>query len=140
MLLKSETKQLYIFAGQRNKDYLGDFYVYDINSDSVIDMVFDCSKHGGPDAGFTQRSTIDEDLGEIYVLSGLMREKQTNQDTFKNSFWVYNIKKERWTKVYSNENVDAAYWNRMQNQEPCPRYAHQLVYDPETKVMTSVSH
>lgn len=31
----------------------------------------------GPDAGFTQRATLDPSLGEMYVYSGLMRERVT---------------------------------------------------------------
>lgn len=36
--------------------------------------------------------------------------------------------------VYSNDNTGDLYWNRMQNVEPVPRYAHQLVYDHVKKV------
>ncbi|TPX71748.1 hypothetical protein SpCBS45565_g00878 [Spizellomyces sp. 'palustris'] len=133
MLLNPRTRELYIFAGQRNKDYLSDFYVYEIDTDTVHETSRDYSKQGGPDAGFTQRATIDSDLGEFYVLSGLMREKNTTQETVKNSFWVYNIRKDRWTKVYQNENTGSAYWSSMADKEPCPRFAHQLVYDPKRK-------
>ena len=47
-------------------------------------MSKDASKNGGPDAGFTQRATIDLDMNEIYLLSGLVREKITSQETVKN--------------------------------------------------------
>ena len=131
-------------------------------------MSRDVSKNGGPDAGFTQRATIDLDQNEIYLLSGLVREKITSQETVKNrcdrrrhcngraparpshipprivcvfllfsfgySFWVYNTKTEQWSKVYHNENADANYWLRMEALEPCPRFAHQLVYDYTTKI------
>ncbi|KAJ3154115.1 Muskelin 1, intracellular mediator containing kelch motif [Geranomyces michiganensis] len=133
MLLNPATRELYIFAGQRNKDYLSDFYVYEIDTDTVHEVSRDYSKQGGPDAGFTQRATIDPDLGEFFVLSGLMREKNTTQETVKNSFWVYSIRKDRWTKVYQNENTGTAYWTSMADKEPCPRFAHQLVYDPKRK-------
>jgi N-acetylneuraminic acid mutarotase len=95
----------------------------------------DCSKIGGPDVGFTQRATIDPNLNELYIFSGLMREKSSSQDTAKNIFWVYNIQKNHWSKVYHNENTDDAYWAKMHTIEPCPRFAHQLVYDPKTKVI-----
>ncbi|KAI9001723.1 Muskelin N-terminus-domain-containing protein [Gaertneriomyces semiglobifer] len=133
MLFNPITRELYVFAGQRNKDYLSDFYVYEIDTDTVHEVSRDYSKQGGPDAGFTQRATIDTDLGEFFVLSGLMREKNSSQETVKNSFWVYNIKKDRWTKVYQNENTGSAYWSTMADREPCPRFAHQLVYDPKRK-------
>lgn len=134
MLFNAKERQLYIFAGQRHKDYLSDFYIYDIDTDTVHELSRDYSKQGGPDAGFTQRATLDVDEGEFYVLSGLMKEKNTSQETVKNSFWVYNIAKEKWSRVYLNENTDAQYWTRMASIEPCPRFAHQLVYDPRHKV------
>jgi hypothetical protein len=92
-------------------------------------MSRDSSKNGGPDAGFTQRATIDLDLEEFFVFSGLMREKNSSIETVKNTLWVYSIRKDRWTKVYQNENVGEAYWKEMADKEPCPRFAHQLVYD-----------
>lgn len=132
MLLDPTTRLLYIFAGQRHKDYWSDLHAYNLDSDCVIELSQNYSKEGGPDAGFTQRATIDVEVGEFYVLSGLMREK--GLDTVKNSFWVYDIKKARWRRVYQNENVDAEYWKTMGEIEPCPRFAHQLVYDSLNKV------
>lgn len=38
-------KQLYIYAGQRNKDYLSDFYLYDIASNTFKEICHDTSKH-----------------------------------------------------------------------------------------------
>ncbi|KAJ3357343.1 Muskelin 1, intracellular mediator containing kelch motif [Kappamyces sp. JEL0680] len=132
MLFNHDTREIYIFAGQRHKDFLADFYVYNLDTDSITELSRDYSKSGGPDAGFTQRATIDVGLGEFYVLSGLMREKNSLSET-KNAFWVYSIKKNKWLKVYENENVGADYWSQMGHQEPRPRFAHQLVYDPIRK-------
>ena len=134
MLFNHRTNQLYIFAGQRQKDYLSDYYIYDIATDTVIEMSRDSSKNGGPDAGFTQRATIDVDLDEFYVFSGLMREKNSTTETVKNSLWVYNIRKDKWSKVYQNENTGESYWKEMAEVEPCPRFAHQLVYDDMNKI------
>jgi hypothetical protein len=131
MILNPLTRELYIFAGQRNKDYLSDFYIYDIDNDSVFEIARDYSKLGGPEAGFTQRATIDLEYGEIYLFSGLMREK--GSETVKNSFWNYSIKKNKWNKIYQNENTGTEYWSKMQATEPRPRFAHQLVYDYNTK-------
>jgi len=44
------------------------------------------------------------------------------------------LRKDRWTKIYQNENQDSQYWIRMSNTEPCPRFAHQLVYDHNSKI------
>eukprot|EP00842_Homolaphlyctis_polyrhiza_P000688 jgi/Hompol1/161/HPOL_002138-RA len=113
MLINPTTRELYIFAGQRNKDYLSDFYIYEMDTDTVHEVARDYTKLGGPDAGFTQRATIDTDLGEFYVLSGLMREKNATQETVRNSFWVYSIKRNKWTRIYQNENTGAEYWSKM---------------------------
>ncbi|KAJ3265912.1 Muskelin 1, intracellular mediator containing kelch motif [Chytriomyces hyalinus] len=129
MLLNSKTRELYIFAGQRNKDYLSDFYTYDIATDTVHEVSRDYSKQGGPDAGFTQRATMDTDFGEFYILSGLQKDKNSTQESVKNSFWSYSLRRAKWTRVYHNENTGADYWSRMKDLEPCPRFAHQLVYD-----------
>jgi hypothetical protein len=36
--------------------------------------------------------------------------------------------------IYRNENTGEQYWSKMQHIEPCPRFAHQLVYDHVNKV------
>lgn len=133
MLLNPDTKELYIFAGQRNKDYLSDFYVYNIKHDTVKEISRDYSKQGGPDAGFTQRATIEPDTGEIFVLSGLMREKNAVQESVKNSFWVYSIKQNKWSKIYQKENTGSDNLKSPSGKEPPPRFAHQLVYDHKRK-------
>ncbi|KAI8614210.1 Muskelin N-terminus-domain-containing protein [Chytriomyces sp. MP71] len=129
MLLNPKTRELYIFAGQRNKEYLSDLYIYEIDTDILHEVSRDYSKQGGPDAGFTQRATIDPELGEFYILSGLQKDKNSSQESVKNSFWSYGLQKGKWTRVYHNENVGAEYWSRMRDREPCPRFAHQLVFD-----------
>ncbi|KAI9205394.1 Muskelin N-terminus-domain-containing protein [Polychytrium aggregatum] len=135
MLLSPETRELYIFAGQRSKDYLSDFYVYNIESDTVHEVSRDYSKKGGPNPGYTQRATIDQELGELYVMSGLMKDKMTSNEQLRNTFWIYNIKLDTWTRVYHNDsNPDEEYWERMADKEPRPRFAHQLVYDWTQKV------
>jgi hypothetical protein len=47
MLWNPASKELYIFAGQRNKDYLSDFYVYDVIGDCVKEISRDYSVQGG---------------------------------------------------------------------------------------------
>ncbi|KAF0852294.1 muskelin [Andalucia godoyi] len=133
MLIHPKDNSLLIFAGQRNKDYLADFYSYDIETNKVYELSRDCSREGGPDAGFTQRSTLDADLDEMYVFSGLMRDKFSAQDTVRNTLWVYDICNDSWQRVYANYNDDAAYWARMSMVEPCPRFAHQFVYDKQAR-------
>ncbi|XP_072181671.1 muskelin-like [Diadema setosum] len=131
MLFHPESRKLFIFAGQRGKEYLSDFFTYNVDTDeiTIISKGGNTGQPSGvPVAGFTQRATIDPDLNEIHVLSGLSKDKD-KEDAMKNSFWVYYIKQGRWSCVYKNENNDQQYWKQQQHVEPCPRYAHQLVYD-----------
>ncbi|KAG0246046.1 hypothetical protein BGX31_004699 [Mortierella sp. GBA43] len=91
MLYDDMTRSLVIFAGQMNKDYLSDFYVYDIAADRVIEVCKDYNKQGGPEAGFTQRATLSSRRREIYVLSGLVKDRALGAETVKNSFWVFKL-------------------------------------------------
>ncbi|KAF9919128.1 Muskelin 1, intracellular mediator containing kelch motif [Lobosporangium transversale] len=91
MLYDNVTRSLVIFAGQMNKDYLSDFYVYDIAADRVIEVCKDYNKQGGPEAGFTQRATVSPRCREIYVLSGLVKDRTLGAETVKNSFWVFKM-------------------------------------------------
>lgn len=133
MLINPKTRELFIFAGQRSKDYLSDFFIYEIDTDTLHEIARDYSKSGGPEAGFTQRATFDPEHNEIYVLSGLMKDKTSANESVRNSFWVYSIGKGTWRKIYQNENTGSDYWDKMKDIEPCPRYAHQLVYCPKRK-------
>ncbi|XP_064604593.1 muskelin-like isoform X2 [Liolophura sinensis] len=135
MLFHSKKRLLYIFAGQRSKEYLNDFLSYNIDT-GEIEVVSDGQKKDGsqvPSAGYTQRATIDPEMNEIHVLSGLSKDKE-RKDNVKNSFWVYDIEKNKWSCIYKNENSGQSYWTKMQHVEPVPRFAHQLVYDHARKV------
>ncbi|XP_050461630.1 muskelin isoform X2 [Cataglyphis hispanica] len=139
MLFHPRSRKLYIFAGQRGKEYLSDFFTYEVDTQHIEYInynEFGTTKESShvPAAGFTQRATMDPELGEIYVLSGLSKDKDKRDDNVQNSFWVYNIQSSKWSCIYRNENVGEKYWSKMQDYEPCPRFAHQLVYDPTRKV------
>ncbi|KAI8384170.1 Muskelin N-terminus-domain-containing protein [Blakeslea trispora] len=125
MLFDPMSRSLYVFAGQRGKDYLSDLYRYDVDHDIATEIVQDYTRDSGPDTGFNQRATFDERLQELYVLSGYKR--NTSSEEVKNALWVYSIKKNTWQKVYQNENLHK---QEMASLGPCPRYAHQMVYDP----------
>ncbi|KAI8047413.1 Muskelin N-terminus-domain-containing protein [Gilbertella persicaria] len=125
MLFDQTNRSLYVFAGQRGKDYLSDLYRYDVDQDMVTEIAQDYTKDAGPDAGFNQRATIDAALEELYVLSGYKR--NTNSDVVKNALG-FSIKQNEWHKIYQNENKKTSLL------EPCPRYAHQMVYDAVHRV------
>ncbi|XP_071816652.1 muskelin-like [Apostichopus japonicus] len=130
MLFHPGNRKLYIFGGQRGKECLSDFFSYDLDTGEV-EIILDGFKKddpGAPCLGSTQRATIDPELNEIHVLSGMSKDKD-RKEGIKNSFWVYYIEQKRWSCVYKNESCDQVYWKKQQHYEPCPRYAHQLVYD-----------
>ncbi|XP_049964033.1 muskelin isoform X1 [Schistocerca serialis cubense] len=136
MLFHPSYRQLFIFAGQRSKEYLNDFFTYNVDTHEVNIISEGTKKEASniPAAGFTQRATIDPELNEIYVLSGLSKDKEKRDDNVQNSFWVYYIHQNKWSCIYRNENTGESYWNKMQHLEPCPRFAHQLVYDHVNKI------
>uniref|UniRef100_H2ZEN2 F5/8 type C domain-containing protein n=1 Tax=Ciona savignyi TaxID=51511 RepID=H2ZEN2_CIOSA len=141
MLLDSKNHRLYIFGGQRSKEYVNDFFYYDINNDRVTVLNDGTRKEPGlPPSGFTQRATINSELGEIYMLSGLSKDREKREENMHNSFWVYLIGENRWSCIYKNT-IPTTNGKPVQNfdydctkQEPCPRYAHQLVYDHTQQV------
>ncbi|CAG7818322.1 unnamed protein product [Allacma fusca] len=151
MLFHPGLRKLYVFAGQRSKEYLNDFFSYDVDNDE-IEIISDGSKkngHNTPSAGFTQRATIDPELNEIYIFSykslissgkhktiaiiGLSKDKDKRDENVQNSFWVFDITRKSWSCVYKND-ASGESWNQIQNMEPCPRFAHQLVYDHVNKL------
>lgn len=59
----------------------------------------------------------------------------SNNDA-SNSFWLYSLETHTWTQIYTYRYsypypTVVAVLNR---KEPCPRYAHQLVYDDHAKL------
>uniref|UniRef100_A0A670YWJ5 Muskelin 1 n=1 Tax=Pseudonaja textilis TaxID=8673 RepID=A0A670YWJ5_PSETE len=137
MLFHSKNRCLYMFGGQRSKTYLNDFFSCDVDSDHV-DIISDGTKKDSgmvPMTGFTQRATIDPELNEIHVLSGLSKDKEKREENVRNSFWIYDIVRNSWSCVYKNDQAAKENLNKsLQEEEPCPRFAHQLVYDELHKV------
>lgn len=65
-------RKLYIFGGQRNKEYATDFITFDVDTQLVTVINTDnmkTDKNNVPQSGYTQRATIDCERDEIYVLS-----------------------------------------------------------------------
>ncbi|XP_072327210.1 muskelin isoform X3 [Scyliorhinus torazame] len=137
MLFHTKNRCLYVFGGQRSKTYLNDFFSYDVDSDHVEIISDGTKKDSGmvPMTGFTQRATIDPELNEIHVLSGLSKDKDKREENVRNSFWIYDIARNNWSCVYKNDQSLKDNLNKsIQEEEPCPRFAHQLVYDDMHKV------
>jgi transcriptional accessory protein Tex/SPT6 len=130
MLLDTPNRCIYIFAGQRGKETLTDLCCYSIPDDKMTEIAQDFLKDDGPEFVYTQRASINSEKQEIYVLSGFLKSKPRN--LVRNYLWVYSIRQNKWEKVYESNNEDPTYWQRMEDVEPCPRYTHQLVYNPKT--------
>lgn len=60
---------MYIFGGKRHKQYLNDFFTYDVETQLIKVLMTDITIKGGPHTGYTQRATIDCDGQEIFVLT-----------------------------------------------------------------------
>ncbi|RVE51419.1 hypothetical protein evm_003974 [Chilo suppressalis] len=126
MLFHPLQRRLYIFAGQRNKEHLVDLWWWDVGT-GERHAVCEASAGGGggapPSAVFTQRATLDPDTDEMFVLSGMSKEKDKR---IYNTLWVFSLRRMAWSCVYRNDTVSP--------DEPRPRFAHQLVYDPLRKI------
>jgi hypothetical protein len=67
MLLEPRSRQLYIFSGMRNETYLSDMHMFSLDTHEITQISSNYQEKGGPEAAFTQRATIDEELGEFYL-------------------------------------------------------------------------
>lgn len=139
MVFHHRHRKLYIFGGQRNKEYITDFVAYDVDAGELSVLNLDATattEKNVPQSGFTQRATIDCDRDEIYVLSSLSKEKE-RRDFNVNSLWLYSLKLNEWTCIYkcdhSTENC-CSNKSQVMCSEPCPRYAHQLVFDATNRI------
>ncbi|XP_026741062.1 muskelin isoform X1 [Trichoplusia ni] len=123
MLFHPIQRRLYMFAGQRNKEHLVDLWWWDVGSGTCGALCRGSAAPPPPAAGFTQRATIDPDTDELFVLSGMSKEKDKR---VYNTLWVFSLRRLTWTCVYRNDSIGP--------NEPRPRFAHQLVYDPVKKI------
>jgi muskelin len=149
MVFSKKKNLVYILMGQRNKEFFPDFYIYSPLTDTVIYACQDVSRGSiGPQPGFTQRCCIDEELGEMYLLSGMTRETKDGKRIFQhlpdsnnnnsnnggvlstsNNLYVCNMDTLEWSKVATAPSTgpDSA-------ALPKPRFAHQFCYDDVDKV------
>ena len=67
MVLDTSSQTLFIFAGQREDNYLADMYAFHIPTNTTTELFPNFAMHDGPDACFTQRAVIDVALKEIYM-------------------------------------------------------------------------
>jgi len=134
MVLDPSTKKLYIFAGQREDKYLSDMYAYDIRTNIATEIFSNFSAAGGPEACFTQRAVVDPVLKEIYVFCGLTRTTSVTgplhalRDDLLNWVYRYDARPGKWMQILRQPETSAS-------QRPMPRFAHQVVYNPNTRTV-----
>lgn len=74
-------------------------------------------------------------MQKCLILQSLSKEKE-RRDLNVNSFWMYSLKTGEWSCIYKcdHSSDQCLSTNQASCTEPCPRYAHQLVYDWTNKV------
>lgn len=143
MLFDPIERSLLLLSGQRYKDQLADFYKYSLDRNCITQIWKNMQLCGGPEAGFTQRASIDPERREMYVFSSLVRgasgvpsaaivgvtppELETAATLAAASddpcaFWCFDLQADKWTRIPSSS-----------ASRPSARFAHQLVYDPLTQ-------
>ncbi|KIO19557.1 hypothetical protein M407DRAFT_30790 [Tulasnella calospora MUT 4182] len=129
MVFDPGSRKVYIFGGHRTirgfKRAAAELWSFSLTTKEVAEMCADCSAYGGPDPGFAQRVTIDPTLQEIYVMSGLAKDQVSAQDTMRSTMWIYSLRYRQWVRMMEPAE------NAMDTGEPVPRFAHQMVYDPQ---------
>ncbi|CAJ0832633.1 16336_t:CDS:10 [Entrophospora sp. SA101] len=127
MLFDPDENLLYIIGG-------GDCDNMFLSADSVYELSTEYMTRCDQDLIFIHRINIDLETKEIYVLVGLREKRDKRSYVIKNAFWVYDLLKDRWTKIYQSEIHDSYYWLSNETVEPRPRLAHQFIYDNLNKV------
>lgn len=126
MLLDQRRRSLFIFAGQRHESYMSDLWQFDLESDTPRLISADYSATGGPDGGFTQRSTIDEH-GDWLMISGLQKDTRQQQTSVRNTIWIRRANTGAWLRVSTvDDAATASSAPRGVTHSPRPRFAHQV--------------
>ncbi|KAL0490774.1 muskelin [Acrasis kona] len=104
MMYHPDKHQIYIFGGNRGKEPLRDLYVYDIGSDTVLELCRDVGLTGGPCPLNIVKAALDYERDEMYVITGTTRQGTLdNPETLKNEFWIFNLKSNEWTFLHVPE-------------------------------------
>lgn len=114
-----------------------DAYVYDISTNRFKQISTDVSLTLGPNAGYSQKATIDPEHGEIYFFGGLIESQPYALPS--NLLWLYDLVDERWSFVDSEGDGILFQPNRKTNltksDVPQSRFAHQFLYSASLNVI-----
>ncbi|KAJ6625829.1 Muskelin N-terminus-domain-containing protein [Mycena sp. CBHHK59/15] len=133
MVLDDRSRTLFIFGGKVEQDNLYDMYSYDIATKKTKQLFSDfAAVDGGLEGSFTLRAVIDPKLQEIYIFCGLAKEGSNSMIPYNSSnrIFRYDPPPGNWDLILPAPFDDAA--SAPPRDEPLPRFAHQVVYDPTT--------
>ncbi|OWA52837.1 Muskelin [Hypsibius exemplaris] len=118
---------LYIVGGKYDKDPVKDMVAFHVDKETSHIVGSTASGDTMP-IGLTQRATLDLDRDEIYVYFGF---KSADSENRQNTLWTFDVATSKWSicPTKKTTTVDGS-----QPTEPSPRYAHQIVYDPTSKL------
>ncbi|KAF8658335.1 hypothetical protein AX16_002101 [Volvariella volvacea WC 439] len=125
MVFIPSPRTLLIFGGQKDETYLSDMYAYDLETNTTTELFSNFSMSGGPDPCFTQRAVVDPQLKEVYLFYGLTRSSAVTLASDA-PCWLYRYDTQpgEWTQILPAVN--------QAQEEPLPRYAHQVAYSSKT--------
>ncbi|EGG07447.1 uncharacterized protein MELLADRAFT_48111 [Melampsora larici-populina 98AG31] len=133
LVLDKKRQSLWILTGERDEDYYSDLWRYHIPTRQSELITADYSSRIGPEAGFSQRTTFDEQRDEWHMFGGLCRDRNSSGtgsgikkgELMSSEFWRWRIEDGKWTRVVMMADDEGA-------NAPPPRYAHQMVFDELT--------
>lgn len=130
VVVDTPSRKTYIFGGKRNMnnrlaEYVDDVYQFNFDTHEFEEVMVHTGKAGGALPGFLYDATIDTSEGIVLVMqSGLYNDEVTAHL----SLWTYDLKHSKWACVFKSGD------DMGDGEVPCHRYAHQLVYDPNSKI------
>lgn len=123
------THQLIILGGERDKIFLSDMVAYNVLTDETEVIANGRDKHSIPATGFTLRASLDHFTSTIYLYTGVCENTSEECRQPSHALWSYCMTTAQWACLYrSNHGL----WYKKPPPTPCPRYAHQLVYDDKS--------
>ncbi|KAI9248737.1 Muskelin N-terminus-domain-containing protein [Sporodiniella umbellata] len=127
MFIDQTNNCLYLFSGQRAHECFYDLFRYNLLDGSFTNIEHGYKEEFSREAGFAHWMTFDEKKQEIHMLASYTRSKKWEK--IKNVLYVYSIKRNSWQPIYENE---SRYTDSSCTKQPSPRYALQMLYDPNT--------
>ncbi|KAG8965710.1 hypothetical protein FRC03_000250 [Tulasnella sp. 419] len=136
--------RLYVVAGhhqqRRNSEvkYLSDIWTYSPQTKTFSNSVSSIAAVGGPGPGLAPRAALDSIEGEIYLFPGI-EQTRSPKNLLQSTMWIYQIDKGHCIKVSTQRSKDSGKTPADSELQPLPagptlRYAHQVVYDHQSKI------